>query len=55
MAEGIETQAQCDLLRSLGCSLGQGYRFAHPLEAVDVGAYLRLPDIAADARPSLVN
>jgi diguanylate cyclase len=55
VAEGIETQAQCDLLRSLGCSLGQGYHFARPMEAVDVGAYLRPPDVVSDLRPSVVN
>lgn len=30
-AEGIETQAQLDMLRELGCHLGQGYYFARPL------------------------
>ncbi|MCA9836465.1 MAG: EAL domain-containing protein [Trueperaceae bacterium] len=30
VAEGIETQAQLQRLRSLGCRLGQGYLFASP-------------------------
>ena len=32
VAEGIETQAQANLLRELGCDLGQGFLFARPLE-----------------------
>jgi diguanylate cyclase (GGDEF)-like protein/PAS domain S-box-containing protein len=33
VAEGIETQAQCDLLTSIGCDFGQGYLFSRPLPA----------------------
>ncbi|MFW5927002.1 MAG: EAL and GGDEF domain-containing protein [Wenzhouxiangella sp.] len=33
LAEGIETQAQCDKLRELGCRFGQGYLFSEPVEA----------------------
>ena len=40
VAEGIETAAQRDLLRSLGCHQGQGYFFAHPLAPADVAAHL---------------
>ena len=32
VAEGIETQAQLDLLRALGCELGQGYFFSKPAD-----------------------
>lgn len=32
VAEGIETSAQLDLLRRLGCGLGQGYLFTAPLD-----------------------
>ena len=37
IAEGIETAAQYELLRELGCDVGQGYHLARPLtvEAVD--------------------
>jgi diguanylate cyclase (GGDEF)-like protein len=31
VAEGIETPAQADRMRSLQCTYGQGYHFAHPL------------------------
>jgi EAL domain-containing protein (putative c-di-GMP-specific phosphodiesterase class I) len=30
VAEGVETQAQCNLLRELGCDRLQGYFFARP-------------------------
>ena len=32
-AEGIETERQCDLLRRMGCEMGQGYLFARPVPA----------------------
>ena len=32
-AEGIETEAQLNILRNLGCEYGQGYFFAKPLDA----------------------
>lgn len=32
VAEGIETESQCQKLRSLGCHLGQGYLFSKPLD-----------------------
>ncbi|MDX6749797.1 EAL domain-containing protein [Geminicoccaceae bacterium 1502E] len=35
LAEGIETRAQCDMLRDLGCPWGQGYHFARPMPAAD--------------------
>ncbi len=33
VAEGIETRAQLDMLREIGCDLGQGYYFARPMDA----------------------
>ena len=32
VAEGIETEAECATMRALGCSVGQGYFFAAPME-----------------------
>jgi diguanylate cyclase (GGDEF)-like protein len=36
IAEGIETEAQKQILRGLGCEYGQGYLFAYPLDSFDV-------------------
>ena len=33
VAEGIETEQQSKILQDLGCKLGQGYFFGHPLNA----------------------
>jgi len=43
VAEGIETRAQYDLLRQLGCRFGQGYLFARPLPAEEITRMLALP------------
>lgn len=40
IAEGIETPRHLDMLRQLGCTLGQGYLFGRPMPAADVPAYL---------------
>jgi EAL domain-containing protein (putative c-di-GMP-specific phosphodiesterase class I) len=32
VAQGIETAAQLDVLRGMGCELGQGFYFSHALE-----------------------
>jgi diguanylate cyclase (GGDEF)-like protein len=36
IAEGIETEAQLEALRGLGCEYGQGYLLAYPLNSKDV-------------------
>jgi len=43
VAEGVETQAQMDALRGLGCSEFQGFLGAHPMPADAMEAYLRDP------------
>jgi diguanylate cyclase (GGDEF)-like protein len=43
VAEGIETQKQCDLLRLSGCRLGQGFLFAHPLPADEIHVAIAAP------------
>lgn len=39
-AEGVETEAQLDILRALGCSAYQGYLFSRPVDAM---AFAHLP------------
>jgi diguanylate cyclase (GGDEF)-like protein/PAS domain S-box-containing protein len=40
VAEGIELDEQLARLRELGCELGQGFHFAHPMESGKLTAYL---------------
>jgi diguanylate cyclase (GGDEF)-like protein len=40
VAEGIETEAQFETLRAMGCDVGQGYLFARPLPALEAGRLL---------------
>ena len=41
VGEGVETQEQHDLLRSMGCDMMQGYLHAKPLAADEVEAWLQ--------------
>ena len=52
IAEGIETFAQLDLLRSWGCREGQGYFMARPLAVEDVTLLLRQGRISKVRRDS---
>ena len=51
VAEGIETPAQLELLRAMGCQTGQGYYLARPLSVMQVEALIREP--RAKAAPPL--
>lgn len=42
VAEGIEIEAELDILKSLGCEFGQGYWFSPPLNAEKAHQWLRL-------------
>ena len=42
IAEGVEKQAQLDLLQAQGCHLYQGYLFSHPLPLSDFGNLLKV-------------
>lgn len=49
IAEGVETQAQVDFLRHIGCDEIQGYFFSRPLASSDFEALLRQPAMKAGA------
>lgn len=45
VAEGVETETQLDILRRLKCDFAQGFLFAKPVPAEELGAYLqKAPD-----------
>ena len=50
VAEGVEDADQVARLRALGCELGQGFRFAHPLSHEGVDALLEADGVSG-ARP----
>jgi EAL domain-containing protein (putative c-di-GMP-specific phosphodiesterase class I) len=41
VAEGVETEAQLEMLRAQGCDEAQGYLFTRPLAPRDLEAWLR--------------
>ena len=41
VAEGVETEAQREVLERLGCSLAQGYLFSRPVEAEAIDVMIR--------------
>jgi len=43
VAEGIETEEQLAVVRSLGCELGQGYLFSRPVPPGEISAMLQDP------------
>ncbi len=47
VAEGVETQAQLDQLRAMGCDLAQGYLFSRPLPVEEATELLRVGRSAA--------
>ena len=55
VAEGIETEAQLEQLREMGCTGGQGYLLARPMSPQDAGSMLerqqmtRINDVPAQA------
>jgi len=53
VAEGIENASQLELLRSLGCKLGQGYLFSRAISAEEASKLLRERQIENNFAPSL--
>jgi EAL domain-containing protein (putative c-di-GMP-specific phosphodiesterase class I) len=43
VAEGVETEPQLNLLKAAGCDYAQGYVYAHPMPASQMGAMARGP------------
>lgn len=48
VAEGVETQAQCEFLRGIGCEKIQGYLISKPLPAGQAEAFMRSSTISDD-------
>lgn len=40
IAEGVETKEELEMLKSLGCTLIQGYYFSKPISVVDFEKYM---------------
>jgi diguanylate cyclase (GGDEF)-like protein/PAS domain S-box-containing protein len=51
VAEGIERPEQLELLRAMGCGLGQGFLLARPMPASGIEALLGEQDADRDDRP----
>ena len=47
VAEGVETPAQLELLRAMGCQLAQGHLFGKPVEKAEVASLLGAKRAAA--------
>jgi diguanylate cyclase (GGDEF)-like protein/PAS domain S-box-containing protein len=47
VAEGVETEAECDILRVCGCNEFQGYLFSRPMQTATVNEYLLAKTIKA--------
>jgi EAL domain-containing protein (putative c-di-GMP-specific phosphodiesterase class I)/CheY-like chemotaxis protein len=55
VAEGIETQAQLDILLDLDCDMGQGYLFAKPMPVTEWVEWMQGPSGRTLVRPTQAN
>jgi diguanylate cyclase (GGDEF)-like protein/PAS domain S-box-containing protein len=51
VAEGVEHQAQADFLARIGCHMIQGFLFARPMPAAELGRWLKVRPPAAPIAP----
>jgi len=51
VAEGVETDAQLDAVKALGCHFAQGYLFARPLPAAEATELLQTEALPAASAP----
>ncbi|MCK9283620.1 MAG: EAL domain-containing protein [Rhodocyclaceae bacterium] len=51
IAEGVETETQCDCLTSLGCQAYQGYLYSRPVPLAEFELYVRKTDSAPAGQP----
>jgi EAL domain-containing protein (putative c-di-GMP-specific phosphodiesterase class I) len=51
VAEGIESEAQLNCLKHMGCDVGQGYYYARPMSSAELMGWLleRNPEIRCQA------
>jgi EAL domain-containing protein (putative c-di-GMP-specific phosphodiesterase class I) len=49
VAEGVETQAQVDLLKDMGCELAQGYLYSKPAAVEDIQQLLSKNRVSVSA------
>jgi EAL domain-containing protein (putative c-di-GMP-specific phosphodiesterase class I) len=53
IAEGVETRAQLDFLRTNHCEAFQGYLFSRPIPALEATAMLRAQSVNAKERAAV--
>jgi PAS domain S-box-containing protein len=51
VAEGIETEEQMEMLKRLGCEIGQGYLFSKPSDAATIERILAAKYVTQPSRP----